>query len=651
MATPNDIYNEITRIDNAKQGIAEAIEEKGVQVPAETPIQDFPEKVRQIRQGSETAVEYTPQDLSPEQQEQARTNIAAASESEVSQLRSKTLSLIPTIHSDVAKRYIEPTSGSKYGKWRSTTGGACRFYDVAGFGNIIITANSDNQTRYALLKSDTVELGETADFATGETINILAAGTTTEVSVPSDAKYLYVFNYSATAVYLPEAILKHFADYESFFDFLIVPTNERVDALYGMLAFTPSPIANDGYYIEPSGATKGNWVSLNDAKSCFYSLTNVKHIKITANSTNQCRYALLTSKSVVVGSQADFVSGTTIISESAGSVIDIDKPDTAQYLYIFQGTNNTTNYEPSSIVFTTDNVYALIKNDIFKPLDDRVQVLEGKSASNKTTLLAESDLVIPNFHFSVDDCISCFYDLVTNNRASIYDNPFFAQIKAFHDTYGVKVTLYCFLHDSDCDEDFRLSDMPNTWKTEFQAAKDWMRFAFHGEDDLTFNNRDILPYYSEFVSAIYGMTEDYGCIDTVVRTQSFTGNLANVLGLMAASHGAIAFIGGWEEGGRVSYYLNQEDSDFLVRHGVEVDNINNVLFFRSWPYLDSHELSDIQAEYYKYPVARKYVEISCHLIPTQQSIYPGAYSRAEAVCDWFINTLGYDSTFLMDILK
>lgn len=77
MATPNDIYNEITRIDNAKQGIAEAIEEKGVQVPAETPIQDFPGKVRQIRQGSETAVEYTPQDLTPEQRAQARTNIGA----------------------------------------------------------------------------------------------------------------------------------------------------------------------------------------------------------------------------------------------------------------------------------------------------------------------------------------------------------------------------------------------------------------------------------------------------------------------------------------------------------------------------------------------------------------------------------------------
>ena len=41
------------------------------------PLQDFPGKVRQIQTGSPDAVLYTPQDLTPEQQEQARTNIGA----------------------------------------------------------------------------------------------------------------------------------------------------------------------------------------------------------------------------------------------------------------------------------------------------------------------------------------------------------------------------------------------------------------------------------------------------------------------------------------------------------------------------------------------------------------------------------------------
>lgn len=77
MASVQDINNEIDRIENAKSGIAEAIEEKGVQVPAGTPIQDFPAKVRQIQQGSPDAVLYTPQELTSEQQAQARQNIGA----------------------------------------------------------------------------------------------------------------------------------------------------------------------------------------------------------------------------------------------------------------------------------------------------------------------------------------------------------------------------------------------------------------------------------------------------------------------------------------------------------------------------------------------------------------------------------------------
>ena len=48
MASVQDIYDEITRIDNAKQGITEAIEEKGVQVPENAKIQELPPLIRSI---------------------------------------------------------------------------------------------------------------------------------------------------------------------------------------------------------------------------------------------------------------------------------------------------------------------------------------------------------------------------------------------------------------------------------------------------------------------------------------------------------------------------------------------------------------------------------------------------------------------------
>lgn len=79
MATVQEIYNEIDRIENAKSGIAGAIEEKGVEVPAGAKIEEYPGLVRQIQQGggSSDAVLYTPQTLTEEQKAQARENIGA----------------------------------------------------------------------------------------------------------------------------------------------------------------------------------------------------------------------------------------------------------------------------------------------------------------------------------------------------------------------------------------------------------------------------------------------------------------------------------------------------------------------------------------------------------------------------------------------
>lgn len=56
MANVNDIMNEIDRIEGAKSELAEAIEEKGVEVPAGAKIDEYPELVRQIQQGGSSEV-------------------------------------------------------------------------------------------------------------------------------------------------------------------------------------------------------------------------------------------------------------------------------------------------------------------------------------------------------------------------------------------------------------------------------------------------------------------------------------------------------------------------------------------------------------------------------------------------------------------
>lgn len=77
MATKQDCLNQIDRIEGAKSALAEAIEEKGVEVPQGTSINSYPGLVRQIQTGSPDAVLFTPQELNAEQQAQARENIGA----------------------------------------------------------------------------------------------------------------------------------------------------------------------------------------------------------------------------------------------------------------------------------------------------------------------------------------------------------------------------------------------------------------------------------------------------------------------------------------------------------------------------------------------------------------------------------------------
>lgn len=77
MATKQDCLNQIDRIEGAKSALAEAIEEKGVEVPQGTSINSYPGLVRQIQTGSPNAVLFTPQELDTEQQGQARENIGA----------------------------------------------------------------------------------------------------------------------------------------------------------------------------------------------------------------------------------------------------------------------------------------------------------------------------------------------------------------------------------------------------------------------------------------------------------------------------------------------------------------------------------------------------------------------------------------------
>lgn len=114
------------------------------------------------------------------------------------------------------------------------------------------------------------------------------------------------------------------------------------------------------------------------------------------------------------------------------------------------------------------------------------------------------DFVDKRAQFFIDDVIWLFRDLARERPASIYDNAFMAMLKKAHDTYGLKVQLNVFYRTSFWynNDEFCLTEMPDCYKGEFEAASDWLKFGFHSKEEF--------PDYP-FLNA------DYDTVDTVFK--------------------------------------------------------------------------------------------------------------------------------------
>ncbi len=99
--------------------------------------------------------------------------------------------------------------------------------------------------------------------------------------------------------------------------------------------------------------------------------------------------------------------------------------------------------------------------------------------------------------FYIDDVIWLFRDLARQRPKSIYDNSFLKVLKEAHDRYGMKVQLNVFLRTDFYygNDEFKLSEMPDCYKDEFDSASDWLKFGFHSKQEF--------PDYP-YVNATYG---------------------------------------------------------------------------------------------------------------------------------------------------
>lgn len=107
-------------------------------------------------------------------------------------------------------------------------------------------------------------------------------------------------------------------------------------------------------------------------------------------------------------------------------------------------------------------------------------------------------------HISIDDVITLFEDLNQNSYNNIFENRFLAMLKYFHDMYGAKFTLNCFIQNYD--NSFNITELSSKYRRNFKKNKKWLQFSFHGINGNIDINKlslsDFVNHYMKFEKEI-----------------------------------------------------------------------------------------------------------------------------------------------------
>lgn len=364
------------------------------------------------------------------------------------------------------------------------------------------------------------------------------------------------------------------------------------DIMNGFTAkFYPGNITKEGTYEEGQESTN-NHISTIIPKGSFKTITAKSSLKTSVN------YALY--------SGGVFVERGTWMTNMKSFSIGNDY-DVRLML--------ATNEANSTIPLTLAEMLAEAKIDIDGTVDS-VKSLSDKAIKRASDVEYIRQIMSCDFsgkviHFSIDDTMESLADVISNNYTSVFENGFFHDLKEIHDSTGAVFTLNCF-NTSTVDVNYDIVQLPDTYQTELQAAKSWLRFAFHGEneDSKYSESTGILGSYEKFVDAIYTFTGDYGCIDRFTRLGYFSGSLENIETIRNIEHGIRGLYTSDDD--RLSYYLTSEENNRVLKKCKNYDFENKIVFIRTMPRLDSHTAEEVEQCISENLFAQNLTEVFCH---------------------------------------
>ncbi|WYP26030.1 hypothetical protein NSQ54_17140 [Alkalihalobacillus sp. FSL W8-0930] len=187
-------------------------------------------------------------------------------------------------------------------------------------------------------------------------------------------------------------------------------------------------------------------------------------------------------------------------------------------------------------------------------------------------------------HISTDDMITMFEDLAryASSYTSMFDQPILSFLRDMHLQYGMVHSGYVFYESED--QSFDLTQVPETFASEFQENAHWLRWGFHAEnvrsryESTTYDQAK--NDYEKVLRELSRITGGAAAIDRVVRTHFYEGNAEAVSAFKDHSeHGVTGLLS--SEDDRRSYDLSAEQCDELRRDGRIRDRTRGLTIYRT----------------------------------------------------------------------
>lgn len=218
-------------------------------------------------------------------------------------------------------------------------------------------------------------------------------------------------------------------------------------------------------------------------------------------------------------------------------------------------------------------------------------LVDGQTPVDKALLSPIDDWIVEServkySHFSIDDFYLAFQD-ITNNAStytSIFNNATFAWFKQFHEKTGATVSCYCFYQNGD----FTIDNVTTKFANEFKENCDWLRFGFHAKTSngnyASATAETAKEDYEKVITALVNITGSTRCIDRMPRLHNFAGSLEACKGMRDAKCGVkgfLAAISASDGTARQSYYLNEEQNNYIFTHDYIYDPETQLHFVRT----------------------------------------------------------------------